>query len=53
MAAANGYLETVAPYLSVIEGDYFTTTAQLAGWSAQARARYGLAEQDPVLIVVD
>ena len=52
-ASANGYLETVAPNLSVIEGDYFTTTAQLAGWAAQARARYGLSEQDPVLIVVD
>ena len=52
-AAADQYLTTTGPYLSVIEGDYFTTTAKLATWVVQARIRHGLAPDAPVLVVVD
>ena len=51
--AARDYLETVAPRLSVIEGDWNTTPAALNGWVAQARARFALAAAAPVLVVVD
>ena len=51
--AARGYLEQVAPRLSVIEGDWNTTPAALNGWVAQARARFALAQAAPVLVVVD
>ncbi|MFZ1642716.1 MAG: DnaB-like helicase C-terminal domain-containing protein [Candidatus Contendobacter sp.] len=51
--AATDYLETVAPWLSVIEGDWNTTAAALGGWVAQARARYQLTPTAPVLVVVD
>ncbi len=51
--AARDYLETVAPRLSVIEGDWNTTPAALNGWVAQARARFALAATAPVLVVVD
>ena len=51
--AAREYLETVAPFLTVIEGGWDTTAAQLAAWVAQARARYERAPGEPVLVVVD
>ncbi len=51
--AARDYLETIAPRLSVIEGDWNTTPAALNGWVAQARARFALAAAAPVLVVVD
>lgn len=51
--AAREYLERIAPWLSVIEGDWNTTAAALNGWVAQARARYALAAAAPVLLVVD
>lgn len=51
--AARDYLETIAPRLSVIEGDWNTTPAALNGWVAQARARFALAQAAPVLVVVD
>lgn len=51
--AARDYLETVAPRLSVIEGDWNTTPAALNAWVAQARARFALALAAPVLVVVD
>ena len=51
--AARDYLETVAPRLSVIEGDWHTTPAALNGWVAQARARFALTAAAPVLVVVD
>lgn len=51
--AARDYLETVAPRLSVIEGDFHTTAAALNAWVAQARARFALAAAAPVLVVVD
>lgn len=51
--AAKTYLETIAPWLSVIEGDWNTTAATLNGWVAQARARYALTPTAPVLVVVD
>lgn len=51
--AARDYLETVAPRLSVIEGDWNTTPSALNAWVAQARARYALAAAAPVLVVVD
>ena len=51
--AARDYLETVAPWLSVIEGDWNTTPAALNGWVAQARARYAITPTAPVLLVVD
>ncbi len=52
-AAALDYLDTVAPWLSVIEGDWTTTTAALNAWVVQARARYGIPATAPVLICVD
>lgn len=51
--AARNYLEAVAPWLSVIEGDWNTTPAALNAWTVQARARYRLTPQSPVLVVVD
>ena len=51
--AAMGYLETIAPWLSVIEGDWGTTTAGLNAWVVQARARYGITATAPVLVCVD
>ena len=51
--AAREYLETVAPFLAVIEGGWDTTAAALGAWVAQARARYALAPAEPVLVVVD
>ena len=51
--AAAGYLETVAPWLSVIEGDWGTTAAALNAWTVQARARYAITATAPVLVVVD
>jgi replicative DNA helicase len=52
-ASADQYLTNTGSYLSVIEGDYFTTTAKLATWVVQARIRHGLAPDAPVLVVVD
>jgi replicative DNA helicase len=52
-ATADWYLTNPGSYLSVIEGDYFTTTAKLATWVVQARIRHGLALDAPVLVVVD
>jgi replicative DNA helicase len=52
-AAALDYLDTVAPWLSVIEGDWNTTTAALNAWVVQARARYGITATAPVLVCVD
>jgi replicative DNA helicase len=52
-AAALDYLDTVAPWLSVIEGDWGTTAAALNAWVVQARARYGITATAPVLICVD
>ena len=52
-ATADQYLTTTGSYLSIIEGDYFTTTAKLATWVVQARIRHGLAPDAPVLVVVD
>lgn len=52
-AAALGYLDTVAPWLSVIEGDWTTTAAALAAWVVQARARYQITPTAPVLVCVD
>ncbi len=52
-AAAQTYLETIAPYLSIIEGDWHTTAAALNAWVVQARARYALTPQSPVLVVID
>lgn len=52
-AAALDYLDTVAPFLSIIEGDWGTTAAALNAWAAQARARYGITASAPVLICVD
>jgi replicative DNA helicase len=52
-AAALDYLDTVAPWLSVIEGDWGTTAAALNAWVVQARARYGITASAPVLICVD
>ena len=52
-AAAKDYLETVAPYLAVIEGDWSTTPATLNAWVAGAKARYPVTAENPVLIVVD
>ena len=52
-AAALDYLDTVAPWLSVIEGDWTTTTAALNAWVVQARARYGITATAPVLVCVD
>ena len=52
-AAALDYLDTVAPWLSVIEGDWGTTAAALNAWAVQARARYGITASAPVLICVD
>ena len=51
--AAMNYLETVAPRLSVIEGDWNTTAAALNAWVVQARARYALPATAPVLVCVD
>ena len=51
--AARDYLETVAPRLSVIEGDWNTTPAALNAWVAQARARYAIPATAPVLVVAD
>ena len=51
--AAREYLDTVAPFLAVIEADWHTTAAALNAWAVQARARYGLAAAAPVLVVVD
>ena len=51
--AAKDYLETVAPYLAVIEGDWTTTPASLNAWAAGAKARYPVTAETPVLIVVD
>lgn len=51
--AAAGYLETVAPWLSVIEGDWGTTAAALNAWTVQARARYAITATAPVLVVID
>ena len=51
--AATDYLETIAPFLSVIEGDWHTTTAALNAWVIQARARYQVTPQSPVLVVID
>jgi replicative DNA helicase len=53
VAAAQSYLETIAPNLSVIEGDWGTTTQGLNAWVVQARARYGITATAPVLICVD
>jgi replicative DNA helicase len=53
VAAAQSYLETIAPNLSVIEGDWGTTTAALNAWVVQARARYAITATAPVLICVD
>jgi len=52
-AAAKDYLTGVGPFLSVIEGDYGTTAAVLATWAHQARVRYELATDRPLLIIVD
>ena len=52
-AAALDYLDTIAPCLSVIEGDWGTTTAGLNAWVVQARARYGITATAPVLVCVD
>jgi len=52
-AAAFDYLETVAPFLSVIEGDWGTTAAALNAWVVQARSRYVTAPTAPVLVVID
>lgn len=52
-AAALDYLDTVAPWLSVIEGDWGTTAAALNAWVVQARARYAITATAPVLICVD
>ena len=52
-AAAKDYLETVAPFLSVIEGDWHTTAAALNAWVIQARARYGITPSSPALVVID
>jgi len=52
-AAAFDYLDTIAPWLSVIEGNWATTTAALNAWVVQARARYGITATAPVLICVD
>jgi hypothetical protein len=52
-AAALDYLDTVAPFLSIIEGDWGTTAAALNAWVVQARARYGITASAPVLICVD
>ena len=51
--AALDYLETVAPYLAIIEGDWHTTAAALNAWVIQARARYQVTPQSPVLVVID
>lgn len=51
--AANDYLETVAPWLAVIEGDWGTTAAALNAWVVQARARYAITATAPVLVVID
>lgn len=50
---ARDYLETVAPWLTVLEGGWDTTAARLGAWVAQARARYALPDTAPVLVVVD
>lgn len=50
---ARDYLETVAPWLTVLEGGWDTTAATLGAWVAQARARYGMADGSPVFVVVD
>ena len=42
-----------AQHLAVEEGDYSTTPARMLAWVRQARARYGLTEEQPVLVVVD
>ena len=52
-AAALDYLDTVAPFLSIIEGDWETTARALNAWVVQARARYGITASAPVLICVD
>ncbi len=52
-AAALDYLDTVAPFLSIIEGDWGTTAAALNAWVVQARARYGITATAPVLLCVD
>ncbi len=51
--AAMAYLETVAPWLTVLEGTWNTTGATLAAWVAQARGRYQMAAKAPALVVVD
>lgn len=51
--AAMNYLETVAPWLSIIEGDWNTTAAALNAWAVQARVRYALPATAPVLVCVD
>ena len=51
--AAQEYLETIAPFLTVIEGGWDTTAAAIGAWVAQARARYDLTLADPVLVCVD
>lgn len=51
--AAMNYLETVAPWLAVIEGDWNTTAAALNAWVVQTRARYTLPVTAPVLVCVD
>lgn len=51
--AALDYLDTVAPWLSVIEGDWGTTAAALNAWVVQARARYAITATAPVLVCVD
>lgn len=52
-AAALDYLETTAPRLAVIEGDWNTTAAALNAWVIQARARYAITATAPVLVCVD
>ena len=51
--AARDYLETVAPYLAVIEGDWTTTPDSLNSWVASAKARYAVTAETPVLVVID
>jgi hypothetical protein len=53
LLAAQDYLLNTAPCLTVLEGGWDTTPAQLATWVTQARARFQLAETEPMLIVVD
>lgn len=52
-AALDRYLTDTAPFLAVEEGDYHTTPDRMAAWVHDARRRYGLAREQPVLVVVD